>query len=146
MSGKYERCQPGSSCTALPQCLPSPLRAQRRRARRCQRPAPRRPLHERTMDSARHVIQRILNPNFFSQLACYDVASIIHESLPTPSMNADASSGSPNQGLTDIARHVIGCHLIQETRPRNAFDDLASTINQCSPRHRMPFHSRNEGS
>ena len=33
------------------------------------------------MDSARHVIKTILNPRFLSQMASYDVASTIHESL-----------------------------------------------------------------
>ena len=33
------------------------------------------------MDSARHVIKRILNPGFSSLLASHDVASTIHESL-----------------------------------------------------------------
>jgi len=27
---------------------------------------------------------------------------------------------SRNEGLADVARHVIGCHLIRETRARNA--------------------------
>jgi hypothetical protein len=34
------------------------------------------------------------------------------------------------QGLMDSARHVIGCHLTQETGVQNAFDDVASTIHQ----------------
>jgi hypothetical protein len=36
-------------------------------------------------------------------------------------------------GLMDSARHVIGCHLTQETRVQNEFDDLASTIHQPLP-------------
>ena len=30
----------------------------------------------------------------------------------------------------DCARHVIGCHLTQETRVHKSFDDVASTIHQ----------------
>jgi len=30
----------------------------------------------------------------------------------------------------DSARHVIGCHLTNTTRVRNALDDVASTIHQ----------------
>jgi len=33
------------------------------------------------MHSARHVINRILNPGFMIELASYDVASTIHETL-----------------------------------------------------------------
>ena len=33
----------------------------------------------------------------------------------------------------DNARHVIGCHLTQEARVKNALDDVASTINQSLP-------------
>ena len=33
------------------------------------------------MDSARHVIKRILNPRFLSLASSYDVASSIHQSL-----------------------------------------------------------------
>jgi hypothetical protein len=32
------------------------------------------------------------------------------------------------QGLMDIARHGITCHLAQEMKVQNAFDDVASTI------------------
>ena len=32
---------------------------------------------------------------------------------------------TPRYGLMDCARHVINCHLHQETRVRNAFDDVA---------------------
>jgi len=32
--------------------------------------------------------------------------------------------------LMDSARHVIGCHLTRETRIRDAFDDVASTVCQ----------------
>jgi len=34
------------------------------------------------MSSARHVITRMLNPRFLSELASYDVASTVHLSLP----------------------------------------------------------------
>jgi hypothetical protein len=34
------------------------------------------------------------------------------------------------QGLMHSARHVIGCRLIQDTRVRNASDDMASAIHQ----------------
>jgi len=33
------------------------------------------------MDSARYVIKRILNPHLLSQMASYDMASTIHQSL-----------------------------------------------------------------
>jgi hypothetical protein len=33
------------------------------------------------MDSARPVMQHVLNPHFFGQLASYDVASTIHQTL-----------------------------------------------------------------
>jgi hypothetical protein len=33
------------------------------------------------MDTARHVIKRMLNPHFFSHKAAHDVASTIHQSL-----------------------------------------------------------------
>ena len=36
----------------------------------------------------------------------------------------------------DSACHVIGSRMTQETRVDNAFDDVASTVGQCSPRHR----------
>jgi len=32
------------------------------------------------------------------------------------------------QGLTDSARHVIGCHLTQDTRVHNVVDDVASIL------------------
>ena len=32
--------------------------------------------------------------------------------------------------LMDSARHVVGCHLTQQTRVQNGFDDVASTIHQ----------------
>jgi len=32
----------------------------------------------------------------------------------------------------DIARQAIGCHVAQEPRVRNAFDDVANTIHQSS--------------
>jgi hypothetical protein len=35
------------------------------------------------------------------------------------------------QGLADIARHVIGCHLTQETRIQNVLDDVASETCQA---------------
>ena len=34
-------------------------------------------------------------------------------------------------GLADIARHVIGCHLPQDTRAQSALDDEASNILQA---------------
>jgi len=53
-------------------------------------------------------------------------------------------------GLADIARRVIGCHLIQETRVQKRVDDVAAKANgpggYCTPRHRMSFNPRNEGS
>jgi len=36
----------------------------------------------------------------------------------------------------DSARHVMGCHSAQQSRVHNAFDDVASTINQSLPRQR----------
>ena len=53
---------------------------------------------------------------------------------------------SPRQGLLDIARHVIGCRLTQQARVQNASGDEAGNVpgRYCSPRHRMPFDSRNE--
>ena len=33
----------------------------------------------------------------------------------------------------DIARHVRGCRLTQDTRVSHAFDDVASTIDQTLP-------------
>ena len=45
----------------------------------------------------------------------------------------------------DSARHVIGCHINQETRKDHAFDDVASTALLCSPQERMAFDSRNTG-
>ena len=33
----------------------------------------------------------------------------------------------------DSARHVIGCHLTQDTRVQNASDDAASTIHESPP-------------
>ena len=38
-----------------------------------------------------------------------------------------------DEGLIDSARHVIGCHVTQETRVQNAFDDVASNIYQSQP-------------
>ena len=37
-----------------------------------------------------------------------------------------------------IARHVIGCHLTQETRARNALHDMAGSIHQCLPLDALP--------
>jgi len=45
-------------------------------------------------------------------------------------------------GLADIACHVIGYRLTQDTREQNALDDVAGTC--CSPRGRMPFDTRNK--
>jgi hypothetical protein len=45
--------------------------------------------------------------------------------------------------------HVMGCPLIPETRVQSALDDVASNMRQTryySPRHRVPFHSSDEGS
>ena len=42
----------------------------------------------------------------------------------------------------DSARHVIGCHLTQESRVQNAFYDAASTIHQSLPRGVLAHHER----
>jgi len=56
--------------------------------------------------------------------------------------------GPAPRGPADIARHVIGRQLTQETRDQKAMDDVAGIGpgRYCSPRHRMPFNSRNVGS
>ena len=41
----------------------------------------------------------------------------------------------------DTACHVIGCHLTQESRVQNAFDEVASTIHQSVAQgllHQLP--------
>jgi hypothetical protein len=55
--------------------------------------------------------------------------------VPKPSPGHPRFAGgvclSPNrQGLTDIARHVIGCHSIQAMNVQNPLDDVASSIHQ----------------
>ena len=51
---------------------------------------------------------------------------------------------SSRKSLAGIACHVIGCHLIQESRVEHALD--VKDWQNCSPRHRVPFNSRLEGS
>jgi len=51
------------------------------------------------------------------------------------SNNSSPASASPSritfsEGLTDIAFHVIGCHLSQDTRINNALDDVATNVAQ----------------
>jgi hypothetical protein len=53
------------------------------------------------------------------------------------------SEHAHGQGLIDIACHVIGCHLTQDTRVRDALDDVARW---WLPRRRVPFESRYEDS
>ena len=36
-------------------------------------------------------------------------------------------------GVVNIARHVIGCHLTQETWIKSALDDVAGNIRQARP-------------
>jgi len=56
------------------------------------------------MDSAFHVIKRISIPRFLIYAASYDVASIIHQSLPAAAAAAEAVSAAavclrpPNTG------------------------------------------------
>ena len=50
-------------------------------------------------------------------------------------------------GPGGFARRVIRCHLMQETSVQSALDDVASNIGgYCSPHHRVPFNSIDEGS
>jgi len=46
------------------------------------------------MDSARHVIKRILNPRFSNAMASYDVASAIHQSLPPVALSSPSAAPS----------------------------------------------------
>jgi hypothetical protein len=39
------------------------------------------PMTRRMMDSARHIIKRMLNPRFLNDMASYDVASALDQSL-----------------------------------------------------------------
>ena len=47
-------------------------------------------------------------------------------------------------GLADTVRHVIGCHLTEETKFQMRVDDAAGNGpgRYCSPRHRMPLKKR----
>jgi hypothetical protein len=84
------------------------------------------------MDSARHVIQRLVNHRLLIEMASYDVASTIHQSLVRGACSDDrpvhpylprgADVGRACH-LTRIARHVIGW---SQTPGRH-----------CSPHHRM---------
>jgi len=47
----------------------------------------------------------------------------VDECKPLPTTRADSVKGLP-----DIARHVIGCHLTEDTRAENALDDVAGNI------------------
>jgi len=48
------------------------------------------------MDSARHIITRILNPRFLNSLASYDVARTVHQSLAGgPAFAPSAPPGPP---------------------------------------------------
>ena len=49
-------------------------------------------------------------------------------------------------GTDGYAHHVRGCHITQETRVPNAFDDVAGHLSWSLPRHLMPYISRNEDS
>jgi len=42
-----------------------------------------------------------------------------------------AFRAAADEGLPDISRHVIGCHLAQETEIQNALHHVASNINDA---------------
>jgi len=50
-------------------------------------------------------------------------------------------------GLADVARHVIGPHLIPVTRVQIALDHVTGNWSRryCSPRQKMTFTTINEG-
>ena len=58
------------------------------------------------LDSARHVIQRLVNPRFLSQMASYDVASTIHQSLG-PGRVRHQEAQVPGGAWTDVPALVI---------------------------------------
>jgi hypothetical protein len=58
--------------------------------------------------------------------------------MPCNSRNDDSDA------LMDSARHVTGCHINQEMRVSNAFDDVAGHLSWSLPRHLVPYMSRNE--
>jgi len=51
-----------------------------------------------------------------------------------PRARAAPAATASRYGLTDIAGHVIGCRLTQETRVQNVMYDVASNISQALPR------------
>jgi len=58
--------------------------------------------------------------------------SLLYDNPHSVSCNCRVVNAS-RQGLADIARHVIGCHLTQETRVQNALDNGAGNIRQAIP-------------
>jgi len=62
------------------------------------------------MDSARHVINRVLNPHFSSETASYDVVSTIHETPPaTASARSASLHSTTSAGRPDMTRLAVGC-------------------------------------
>ena len=64
-----------------------------------------------------------------------DAASSICQALPGDVMIALVRQHPPPPGRPHTARHVIGCHVTQETRVQTAFcvDDVASNIISARP-------------
>ena len=55
------------------------------------------------MDSARHIIKRILNPRFLRQMTSYDVASTIHQSLRGGEDRHRAGGGRHDPGPDEVS-------------------------------------------
>jgi hypothetical protein len=103
------------------------------------------------MDSACHVIKRILNPHFLSPTASasYDVASTIHESLvgdpsePTADPTAAAAAADPaatttgthdrNRAKAELAVEVSGIISLSDiTRFLMRWDHIEHCLTPCS--------------
>ena len=104
--------------------------------------------------------ERVMRPEFLVSVALSGFASstlmgtipvaiwvphTVHVgTIPAGSVTPPAPVFTVAEGLQDTARHVIGCHLTEETRVQEALDDVASLVPgiYCSPSLRMSFDSK----
>jgi hypothetical protein len=93
------------------------------------------------MNSARHVIKRMLNPRFLSQLASFDAASSIHQSLERDDEGGNNNGGGDDESddvndSQDVsvgggAWDMLGAAAAATPPPLRA----VGTDGLCSPRH-----------
>jgi hypothetical protein len=61
---------------------------------------------------------------------CFSEAVMVTAHRALPPVPGWLPAHVARQGLTDSARHIMGCRSTQEARVQNAFDDMARTIHE----------------